>query len=149
MPSTKVKPLKKPRAKRIKKEVPPLLKYARRLRQNMRARVKKVGGDLNEVATANEFYEWLQNQEPFKCYYSGNSVTFKQLNIDHIEPLGLGGSSKFDNLCVTSSRMNKAKGSFTEKEWRYLMDLGTISQTGKNYLMSRLLAGFMTSRREI
>ena len=130
-----------------KSEIDPTLAYARRLRQNLRARVKNRGMDPTDVPTAVELYHWLKSEEPLTCYYSGNKVTLSVLNVDHKEPLGLGGSSAISNLCVTTSRMNKAKGAFTEGEFRDILIFCKKWPLGGKYLFSRLLKGFMVGRK--
>jgi 5-methylcytosine-specific restriction endonuclease McrA len=139
-----MKPLKKPRRKRDK--IDPNLVFARRLRQNLRARAKSSEHlEVEDVPSADDLYTWLKSQTPLTCYYTNRGIKLSEVNIDHKTPVSLGGTNDISNLCVCHKSVNKAKGSFTEAEFFKL--LSVFEGNAKEYLMSRLRRGFICARK--
>jgi 5-methylcytosine-specific restriction endonuclease McrA len=140
-------PKKAPREPKSKPA--PLLVKARQLRQNLRARAKKNGIDPQAVPSADILHSWLRSEEPFTCHYFGTLVKLKDLNVDHKNPISEEGSNDIENLCITSRRTNKAKGAFSYEEWLVLTTFCEAFPEGGRYLISRLISGFMVSRRKV
>lgn len=88
----------------------------------MRARARRSGDNPEDVPTAKEFEEWFSGQ-PIVCYYTQEPVVLRDLQVDHKQPRSRGGTDKLENLCITSSGINRAKGNMTEQEFRSLLDL--------------------------
>ena len=109
-------------------------------RTNWRRRAKNLGFDPNiDVPTAKEIRQWLDTQQPFTCYFTGDALG-RDFGTDHIIPTARGGSFGLDNLCITSTRLNSAKGTMTGKEFKDLLKLiGKWDDNGTE-LLTRLVA---------
>jgi 5-methylcytosine-specific restriction endonuclease McrA len=121
----------------------PNLVRARNIRTSIMTRSRKIGLDRSDVPTPIEIANWLREQEPLKCYYSGRPVALFKMHIDHKTPLSRHGKNDLSNLCVTDSKINSAKGQMTEKEFKDLLNLMSDWEDGGDYLLSRLRQGFM------
>ena len=128
-------------APRKKKKPFDLKRRASSLRSSLRRRC-----DLN-TPTTQELYVWLEESQPFRCYYFGEDVKPTELHVDHKQPVTLGGDNSLENLCITSSRVNRAKGQFEEKEFKGLVAFCKRFPKAKNYLITRLLVGARVGRR--
>lgn len=111
---------KKPRKNKPKD---PLKYKAGNLRSSMRSRARRSGSDPEVVPSASEFRDWLEKQLPLTCYYTGEPVHPKDMQVDHLHPRSRGGTDTLDNLCVTSSGINRAKGNMTAGEFQSLLEL--------------------------
>ena len=52
----------------------------------------------------------------YKCQYSGQELSPKEANIDHIIPRAKGGKTTWTNLVVSSKEINRKKGNRTPEE---------------------------------
>lgn len=127
---------------RLKKTNPHLVR-GRNIRSSLMTRAKKLEMDRTSIPTAQEIADWLKDQEPLTCYYTGVPVTLFKMHVDHKVPPYRGGTHTLDNLCVTDSKINSAKGQMTEEEFKSLLGLvGTWEDKGYRLLI-RLRQGFM------
>jgi len=94
--------------------------------------------DRDTTPSIDEIKKWLKNQEPYTCYYSGEKVTLKNMNIDHKQPVSRGGDNKLENLCVCSASMNRAKGNMTEEEFVKLLKFIESFEDGGKGILKRL-----------
>lgn len=55
-------------------------------------------------------------RDGYKCQYSGEKVTKKTADIDHVVPKSKGGKTTWDNLVVCSKKINRLKSNKTIQE---------------------------------
>lgn len=123
----------------------PLKAKSMTLRSSFMTRDREFWSDRSHVPTSKQIEDWLISQQPFVCFYSGESLSVKNLTVDHKVPLSRGGRSEFSNLCICSSSMNSAKGKMDYKEFIDLLKLiGKWEDSGK-YILSRLKMGWRIS----
>ena len=68
---------------------------------------------------------WQQKTAPGKCYFCGKKVKFKELTMDHLLPLSLGGRSTKENIVPCCKSCNTKKKSMLPLEWEeYKKSLG-------------------------
>lgn len=129
----------KKKTKRAKKPRDILKLKATALRYSLLRRGKKHGVE-DTTPTRDELWEWLKKQELF-CHYSYVAVSIKELNIDHKIPLHRRGNNSLANLCITSRKMNTAKGSMTDGEFKELLSFISLWEDKGEYLLRRLRQG--------
>ena len=101
------------------KESDPYLWKARNIRQ---ALLGRKGADKSSTPSTEEIKNWLLANTPLTCCYSGEHLDIKELfHIDHKIPLSRGGTNCLNNLCLSTHKMNSAKGNLTEKEFKDLL----------------------------
>lgn len=123
-PTTKVKRRLTQKKTRAASKTKDLLKVKiTNLRQSMRSRAKKLGISMDEVPSTSELRLWIDAQIPWKCYYSGETVTLSNLSIDHKIPLHRNGSNLLENLCIVTRQINGAKGTMTDTEFTELLSI--------------------------
>lgn len=67
---------------------------------------------------------WQQKTAPGLCQYCGKKTAFKNLTMDHLLPLAMGGRSTKDNLVPCCKECNNRKKSMMPLEWAdYLENL--------------------------
>jgi 5-methylcytosine-specific restriction endonuclease McrA len=121
---------------------------ASQARGSWRTRAKKFGLNLDEVPTRVEIQEWLEAQDPIRCYLSGSFISNEVMELDHKTPLSRKGSLKLSNCGITSRFYNQAKGQMTEKEFRSLLRVVNKWEDKGSALLKRLIAsGRMFSKR--
>jgi len=116
----------------------PLRYRAGNIRGTLLRLCSKHGIDRDTTPTIDQIHDWLKSQQPYKCYYSGEPVKDKDINIDHKQPVSRGGDNKLDNLCVCSATMNRAKGNLTEFEFKELLKFISGWEDGGKGLLKRL-----------
>jgi 5-methylcytosine-specific restriction endonuclease McrA len=116
----------------------PLRYRAGNIRGTLLRACSKHGIDRQTTPTIDQIHDWLKSQQPYKCYYSGEPVKEKDMNIDHKQPISRGGDNKLDNLCVCSGAMNRAKGNLTEFEFKELLRFISGWEDGGKELLKRL-----------
>lgn len=125
---------------------------ARNFRQHSRQRALKLGLEhkLIEIPSSKQIEQWLLDKMDFTvpskpvfyCAYTSDKLKLSELEIDHIKPLSLDGDLGFDNLCVTSKRINGIKGDMTNGDFLKLLDLlDDMTEHSKKSVMTRLYAG--------
>ena len=68
---------------------------------------------------------WQQKISNGRCQYCGARVPPKELTMDHIVPLAMGGSSSKGNIAVCCKACNTKKKTMMPIEWQhYLESLG-------------------------
>lgn len=120
---------------------------ATQYRSSWRSRAKKYKGNVEEVPTRQVIEDWLDSLEPFKCYITLSSLSKKDIEADHIQPIARGGSYSLDNIGLTSKRLNGIKGSMTLSEIKGLLELTESWEDRGDHLFSRLLASNNIFRR--
>jgi len=55
-------------------------------------------------------------RDNFTCQYTGKEVNFDNADIDHVIPLSKGGKNTWNNLVVSSIKINRKKGNRTNGE---------------------------------
>jgi 5-methylcytosine-specific restriction enzyme A len=73
-----------------------------------------------EKARARELRKtrwWQQKTAAGKCRYCGSVVPHKDLTMDHLVPLAMGGSSTRDNIVPACKDCNTKKRSMMPLEW--------------------------------
>jgi len=122
---------------------------AQAFRSHCLARAKKAGHDKTSIPMPKQIAEWIARQPMiekrgklyFSCYLTNDLIPVAKIEIDHRIPVSRGGDYSTDNLGITSKRLNAAKGTRTEQEFKQL--LGLISDwddKGKS-LIGDLYAG--------
>lgn len=61
--------------------------------------------------------ENLRNKQGGKCYYSGATLTLKNVSLDHRQPLSRGGEHCMENVVLCTRQINRMKGQMTEQEF--------------------------------
>lgn len=124
------------------KKSDPFLVRARNIRSSLMRRARTDGLDRKDIPKAEEIKQWLLDQRPLKCYYSGEDVDLFDMQIDHKVPVKRGGEHRLSNLCVSSQKMNTAKGALTEEEFKELLSLINKWEDKGESLLTRLRQGF-------
>lgn len=70
--------------------------------------------------------EYIYNKSNGCCQLCGNRIFFKEMTLDHIKPLGMGGSNAIDNIQCTCKACNRFKANilpelFNEKITKIFM----------------------------
>jgi len=121
---------------------------ATQVRSSWRERAKKYGLPLDEVPTRAEIQEWLEANQPVKCYITGSFISSEIVELDHKHPLSRGGSLKLPNVGITSRWYNNIKGQLSEQEFRQLLKLVSKWEDKGDMLFRRLSASnHMYSRK--
>lgn len=121
---------------------------ASQTRSSWRSRARKFGLPLDDVPTRLEIQEWLQSQDPIKCYIAGSFISHEVMELDHKTPLSRGGTLKLSNVGITTRFYNQAKGSMTEKEFRSLLKtISKFEDKGSGVLKRLIASGKMFSRK--
>ena len=70
---------------------------------------------------------WQQKTASGRCHYCSRKETFKNLTMDHLVPLALGGRSTKNNLVPACKDCNNKKKSMMPLEWQeYLEKTGQL-----------------------
>ena len=56
------------------------------------------------------------------CAYCGTTLTFKEMQVDHVVPLRRGGSDTLDNMLPACRSCNRYKGSCTLEGFREMLE---------------------------
>ena len=78
-----------------------------------------------EKAKARELRKtrwWQQKTSVGTCYYCEKKVHFKELTMDHLVPLAMGGRSTKDNLDPCCKTCNNKKKSMMPIEWQEYLE---------------------------
>ena len=78
-----------------------------------------------EKAKARELRKsrwWQQKTSSCTCYYCGKKVAFKELTMDHLLPLAMGGRSTKDNLVPSCKSCNNKKKAMMPIEWQEFLE---------------------------
>lgn len=70
------------------------------------------------TAVLNSRRRTLHKMQRGICHFCGMKVQFEQATVDHLLPQSRGGTDAVDNLAMTCSPCNNAKGNLTEAEFR-------------------------------
>ena len=73
-----------------------------------------------EKARARELRKtrwWQQKTAAGRCHYCGTAVPHKDLTMDHLVPLAMGGRSTRDNIVPSCKDCNTKKRSMMPLEW--------------------------------
>lgn len=138
---TREKYCAKVQKEKIKKSNPLLFK-ARAIRSKLIARTGKDDPRRASTPVVADIVEWLKTIQPFVCYYSGVPITLDKCHVDHKEPFDRGGTNELSNLCLTSPKMNTAKGGLNEKEFKSLLILIQTWEDKGEGLLRRMRQGF-------
>lgn len=71
---------------------------------------------------------WQQKTASGKCYYCQQTVTFKELTMDHLVPLTRGGRSTRDNLVPSCKACNNLKKNMLPLEWEAYLETLKIGE---------------------
>ena len=112
---------------------------ATQFRSNWVSRARKNGADITTVPSRDAIKEWLEQQSPLICSFTKEKLD-REFGVDHIVPVARGGSYSLDNLCITSSFINGAKGAMTGDEFKQLLKLTSKWEDKGKGLLSRLRA---------
>lgn len=120
---------------------------AEALRSNWLARARQRDVDPATVPTKAEIKEWLLNQIPWTCYYTGNALG-NDIGVDHKVAIARGGSFGLDNLVLVSKKLNMAKGVMSDEEFMELLCLTARWEDGGASILKRLASSGGTFRRK-
>ena len=70
---------------------------------------------------------WQQKIGSGRCQYCGAKVAPKELTMDHIVPLAMGGNSNKGNIAACCKACNTKKKTMMPIEWRHYLD--SLEQT--------------------
>lgn len=84
--------------------------------------MKVTGSSLEEL-----FY--AQDQ---KCCYTGQALTLENMQLDHVIPLSRNGYHEMENVCWTTKRINRMKGTMTEREFVEVCEMVACHCAKKN-----------------
>jgi 5-methylcytosine-specific restriction endonuclease McrA len=94
-----------------------IARHERRLDSQRRLRAARRG-----VPNENVIRDRIIERDESTCYLCGKRCQDKEIHLDHIIPLALGGPHTEDNLAVACAPCNQAKGAnLTDKRPRSLM----------------------------
>ena len=83
-------------------------------------------GDIKrQKAKARELRKsrwWQQKCSSGKCYYCTKQISFKELTMDHLVPLAMGGRSTKDNLVPSCKSCNNRKKSMMPIQWQEYLE---------------------------
>lgn len=131
--------------KKVRKNRPdPLKLRAARLRASLLTRGKKHGVEKT-TPTKEELLVWFSIEAVYGfwvCYYSGLDLRLTDIHIDHKQPLHRGGTNCLSNLCICSKKMNTAKGSMTEQEFKSLLAFLSTWEDRGELVLRRLRQGY-------
>ena len=65
---------------------------------------------------------WQQKTSTNTCYYCKKRIAFKNLTMDHLVPLAMGGRSTKDNLVPSCKSCNNKKKSMMPIQWQEYLD---------------------------
>jgi 5-methylcytosine-specific restriction endonuclease McrA len=57
------------------------------------------------------------NEQNFRCAYTGDELTPKNVSADHLAPISRGGSHALDNIRLVTMEVNAAKGTLSLDEF--------------------------------
>lgn len=83
----------------------------------MKRRALKMGASIKDLRAIREFIRNLRTKKNAHCYYCGLITPIRDIHVDHIIALALGGSHSVDNLCSACSSCNLSKGAKALKDW--------------------------------
>ena len=83
-------------------------------RKSQAADVSEIAG---EAVTGSALFQKLKAQG-FRCYYTGQKLTRKNISLDHKQPLSKGGKHVMSNIALCLRKVNTMKGQMTEDEFR-------------------------------
>lgn len=90
----------------------------------------------------------VRDAEHTKCVYCGETITLKNMSIDHKTPVIRGGLSGTENLQVICLRCNGRKASLTHEEFTALLKFLEPYPDMKGIVLSRIaMAGSVFKRR--
>jgi 5-methylcytosine-specific restriction enzyme A len=67
---------------------------------------------------------WQQKTATGKCHYCGSDVPCKELTMDHLVPIAMGGRSTKENLVPSCKACNNKKKSMMPLEWQEYLQSG-------------------------
>lgn len=56
------------------------------------------------------------------CAYCGNKISYEEMQIDHIQPLALGGKDELSNMFPACRSCNKYKSTYTVEKFRKALE---------------------------
>ena len=65
---------------------------------------------------------WQQKTASGKCYFCGKKVKFKDITMDHLLPLAMGGRSTKENIVPCCKPCNTKKKSMLPLEWEAYLE---------------------------
>lgn len=74
-------------------------------------------GAVRDMASVQQFYLNIENQEVLNCTYCGKLITRSEVRVDHIIPISKGGHHTADNLAVSCHWCNTSKCDRLLSEW--------------------------------
>jgi len=113
---------------------------ASQVRSSWRERARKYGEPLEDVPSRPIIQQWLEDQAPLTCYFTGTFISNEVAELDHKIPICRQGKFHLDNVGVTSRYYNNIKGSMTEEEFRGLLKLVRTWEDKGISLFKRLMA---------
>lgn len=125
--------------KNIKKEITDE-QWIKRKASNLRSSWLKRSTDKDLVPQRVDILEWLNQNYPFRCFYSGTPISRNVVEIDHLNPLSREGSFSLDNAVITSRYYNNAKGDLNHKEFKALLKLVEKWECKGERLFKRLIS---------
>jgi len=120
---------------------------ASQVRSSWRSRARKYGHNLDDVPSRIQIQEWLESQDPLKCYITGSFISPEVVELDHKIPLIRKGKLSLENVGITSRWYNNVKGQMTEKEFRSLLKVVSKWEDKGQALFKRLSASNHIYRR--
>lgn len=61
--------------------------------------------------------EMIYNNADERCYLCGRKITYKDMSLDHVIPLAMGGADEVENLTCTCFTCNQFKGSILQNDF--------------------------------
>ncbi len=65
---------------------------------------------------------WQQKTSSGKCYFCGRMTVFKEITMDHLVPLSMGGRSTKDNIVPCCKSCNTKKKNMLPLEWEAYLE---------------------------
>ncbi len=65
---------------------------------------------------------WQQKTSSGKCYFCGRKTVFKEITMDHLVPLSMGGRSTKDNIVPCCKSCNTKKKNMLPLEWEAYLE---------------------------
>jgi len=100
----------------------------------------------NSKLTSKQILEWLISV-PFKCHYCSVALHQKNFGVDHAIAVSKGGPNAVSNLRQCCRGCNIAKGTYSEEQFKQLIEFISTWDDGGKALLAQLKRGFAFYRK--
>ncbi|TAN63846.1 HNH endonuclease [Paraclostridium sordellii 8483] len=87
-------------------------------KENKSLKLSKAYDELKRKRLTKEQRQDIYNQFGGRCAYCGDKITIKQMQVDHIDPLRIGGKDDLENMICACRSCNKYKHTLSVEDFR-------------------------------